>query len=275
MRKWKMPAFFLSLLFLLNSCFFAVPAFAAEQRVFDNAGLLDEADITEIEGWCEALREDWGIDLAFLTTNGTNDMQIEQYGAEFFMQQQLGVGAAQDGVLFVMDMAERDGRILTHGKAITIYTDYYIDKMWENMVGDLSDGDYWGAFYSLYADLDYYAGEYQNYLNDPDYVSEYEQEMEGGWLIAVVPAFFIGLLVAAIRLHLLKKQMDNVKPFTDGRAYLAANGYHLQRDHSNFAGSHITKVPLAKNDNNNSSWGGSSSTFSGGGSNFGGGGGKF
>lgn len=279
MRKQALHTLLLSLLFLLYSCFSAFPAFAAEQRVFDEAGLLDAADIAEIDEWCAALREDWGIDLAFLTVNGTGGADIMQYGADFFLAQGLGVGDTQDGVLFVMDMAERDGRILTHGKAIDIYTDYYIDKMWESMVGDLSAGDYYSAFYSLYYDLDDYAGEYQKYLNDPNYVSEYVTEgMESEFLLLRIGvALIVGLLVAGVRTFLLHRKMDNVKPFTDGRAYLATNGCRLRRDQSNFAGSHITKVPVARDEDHGSgsSWGGDSSSFSSGGSNFGGGGGKF
>lgn len=258
-------------------CFFLFcsTAFAAEQRVFDDAGLLSAEEIAEAEAWCADFRENWDMDLAFLTTNGTNGEEIEQFAAQFFLQNHMGVGENQDGVIFVMDMAERDGRIITHGMAIDIYTDYYIDKLWDHMVGYLSDGEYADAFYCLYNDLDYYAGEYQKYLTDPNYVSEYAQDAEDLMLARVGIAVIVGLIVAFIRLQLLKRQMDNVRPFTDGRAYLAQNGYQLSRDQCNYAGSHVTKVPIPRDDDNHSSWGGSSTTFSSGGSKFGGSGGKF
>ncbi len=273
----------ISLVLLFSFC---VPASAAGQRVFDYADLLSNSEIDDIESWCEAMRDDWDIDLAFLTTDGTDGMEVREYGAQFFLANDLGVGSDQDGVIFVLDMDTREGQIVTHGLAIDIYTDYYIDKMWNNMVSYLSDGDYYGAFYSLYEDMDYYAGEYQKYLNDPDYVSEYQEEYGDDGSISplrVILALVIGLIGAAIWVGHLKSRMNNVKPFTDGTAYLTENGYHLNRDESNFVRTYTTSAPIPDDDDNDSSWGGGSSTswgggsstFSSGGSNFGGGGGKF
>ncbi len=275
MRKRTLHTMLVSLVLLFSFC---VPVFAAEQSVFDYAGLLSDSEIDDIESWCEAMRNDWDIDLAFLTTDDTEGMEVREYGAQFFLENDLGVGSDQDGVIFVLDMDTREGQIVTHGLAINIYTDYYIDKMWDNMVSYLSDGDYYGAFYSLYEDMDYYAGEYQKYLNDPDYVSEYEEEYgdDGGISpLRVILALVIGLIGGGIWISHLKSQMNNVKPFTDGTAYLTENGYHLERDESNFARTYTTSVPIPDDDDNDSSWGGGSSTFSSGDSDFGGGGGKF
>ena len=275
---------FLTALVMLFS---AVPVFAeemTEQRVFDYAELLSDADEREMHLWVADMQENWGMDLAFLTTNDTEGKSVQQYGADFYVEQNLGLGENYDGVIFVLDMGNREGQIITSGKAIDIYTDYYIDVMWDDMVTFLSDGDYYNAFFTLYMDLDHYASEYATYQKDPDsYLSDYSkaQKVKSIATSLVIAAVF-ALVIAAMAVSSMKKSCRNVKPFTDGRAYLKENGFYLTVNRDSFANTHTSIMPIPRDDDNHhgggisgGSWGGGSSTFSGGGRSFGGGGGKF
>ena len=276
---------FLTALVMLFS---AVPVFAeemTEQRVFDYAELLSDADEREMHLWVADMQENWGMDLAFLTTNDTEGKSVQQYGADFYVEQNLGLGEKYDGVIFVLDMGNREGQIITSGKAIDIYTDYYIDVMWDDMVTFLSDGDYYNAFFTLYMDLDHYASEYATYQKDPDsYLSDYSKAQKVKSIAtSVVIAAVFALVIAAMAVSSMKKSCRNVKPFTDGRAYLKENGFYLTVNRDSFANTHTSIMPIPRDDDNHhgggfhsgGSWGGSSSTFSGGGRSFGGGGGKF
>ena len=258
-----------------------VPVYAAEQRVFDYADLISDSDEQEMQLWVEDMQENWGMDLAFLTTYDTEGKSVRQYGADFYVEHDLGLGANYDGVIFVLDMGTREGQILTCGKAIDIYTDFYIDKMWDNMVGYLSDGDYYWAFFTLYMDLHAYAEEYAQYLENPDgYVSEYQEaQKKSNFLLYLGVAAIFALIVAAFAVSSMKKACKNVRPFTDGRAYLKENGFYLTTNRDTFANTHTSMMPIPKDDDHHhsgGSWGGGSSTFRGGGGrSFGGGGGKF
>ncbi len=275
------------LMFLMVFCMIlpAVPVFAAEQRVFDYAELLSEEDEREMHLWVEDMQANWGMDLAFLTTNDTEGKSVQQYGADFYEEQNLGLGENYDGVIFVLDMGSREGQIITCGKAIDIYTDYYIDQMWDNMVGFLSDGDYYNAFFTLYMDLHSYAFEYEKYQADPDsYISDYSAEQKKKSIIMLLGvAAVFSLAMAAFAVNSMKKSCRNVKPFTDGRAYLKENGFYLTVNRDSFASTHTAMMPIPRDDDHHhgggisgGSWGGGSSTFSGGGGrSFGGGGGKF
>ena len=275
------------LMFLMVFCMIlpAVPVFAAEQRVFDYAELLSEEDEREMHLWVEDMQANWGMDLAFLTTNDTEGKSVQQYGADFYEEQNLGLGENYDGVIFVLDMGGREGQIITCGKAIDIYTDYYIDVMWDDMVSFLSEGDYYNAFFTLYMDLHHYAGEYATYQKDPDsYLSDYSkaQKVKSITTSVVIAAVF-ALAIAAMAVGSMRKSCRNVKPFTDGRAYLKENGFYLTVNRDSFANTHTSIMPIPRDDDNHhgggfhsgGSWGGGSSTFSGGGRSFGGGGGRF
>ena len=264
----------------------ALPVFGAEmteQRVFDYAELIDEADEREMHLWIQDMRENWGMDLAYLTTDDTEGKSVQQYGADFYVEHDLGLGENYDGVIFVLDMGNREGQIITSGKAIDIYTDYYIDQMWDNMVGYLSEGDYYNAFFSLYMDMNELAGEYEQYQTDPDsYISDYSkaQKQKSIFTSLGIAAIF-SLVIAGFAVSSMKKACRNVRPYTDGRAYLKENGFYLTTNQDSFATTHTSMMPIPRDDDDHhsggigGSWGGGSSTFSGGGRSFGGGGGKF
>ena len=276
------------LVLLTALCMFlsVLPVFGAEmteQRVFDYAELIDEADEREMHLWIQDMRENWGMDLAYLTTDDTEGKTVQQYGADFYVEHDLGLGENYDGVIFVLDMGNREGQIITSGKAIDIYTDYYIDQMWDNMVGYLSDGDYYNAFFSLYMDMNELAGEYEQYQTDPDsFISDYSkaQKQKSIFTSLGIAAIF-SLVIAAFAVSSMKKACRNVRPYTDGRAYLKENGFYLTTNQDSFATTHTSMMPIPRDDDDHhsggigGSWGGGSSTFSGGGRSFGGGGGKF
>lgn len=278
----------LVLLTILCMLFSVLPVFGAEvteQRVFDYAELLSDAEEREIHGWVQDMQENWGMDLAYLTTNDTEGKSVQQYGADFYIEHDLGMGENYDGVIFVLDMGQREGQIITCGKAIDIYTDFYIDQMWDNMVDSLSDGDYYNAFFSLYMDMQELAGEYETYQKDPDsFISDYTKAHKTRSLLTsgAISAVFAAV-IALFGVTSMKKSCKNVKPYTDGRAYLKENGYHLSVNRDSFASTHTALMPIPRDDDHHhhgggisgGSWGGGSSTFSGGGRSFGGGGGKF
>ncbi|MGN0135335.1 TPM domain-containing protein [Anaerotignum sp.] len=273
-----------------------VPAFAdetMEQRVFDYADLISATEEQEMNLWIEEMRESWGLDLAYVTTYDTEGKSARNYGADFYVEHELGLGETYDGVIFVLDMTNREGQIVTCGKAIDIYTDDYIALMWNNMKEYLSDGEYYGAFFSLFMDMNDIAEEYAAYQENPDsYVSPYQQESSAylSQNLALqknsrVPMFVgvaavFSLVIAGISVASMRKSCKNIRPFTDGRAYLKENGFHLQVNQDTFANTHTTMMPVPRNDDNHhhsgGSWGGPSTTFHGGGGrSFGGGGGKF
>lgn len=264
---------------------FTLPAFgdslSREQRVYDYADLFSYEEEEALQKRAEQIIEQWDMDMIFLTTEDTEGLEAKYYAAEFFTDHDFGIGEDADGIIMIVDMGERDAQIVTHGKAIDIFTDYYIDKIWNEMAGDLSDGAYFTAMNTLCDRVEYYNGEYEKYQNDPNYVSEYQQAQNArkksrtGAGIAV--SSLLSALISLFSVKHMQSKYRNIQPYTDGRAYLKENGMTLTKNQDVFAGTHTSRTPIPKDNGHGggSSWGGSSSTFSSGGSSFGGGGGKF
>ena len=93
----------LMMVFLLLS---VLPASAAEQRVFDNADLLTAEEEQNLQQFCEDAKEEYDIDFAYLTTKDTEGLSTREYGAQFYIEQNLGVGENYSGAIFVLDMGE-------------------------------------------------------------------------------------------------------------------------------------------------------------------------
>ncbi|MGN1231678.1 MAG: TPM domain-containing protein, partial [Anaerotignum sp.] len=224
-----------------------VPAFAEEGRVFDNADLLTAEEEADLQALSEQIQQDWELDLAYLTTNDTEGMSVREYGAQVYMEKNLGIGEDYSGLIFVVDMGSREAQIVTSGRAIDIFTDYYIEIIWDEVMGYLSDGDFYGGMVVLGEDVSYYCGEYQKYLEDPDYISSYEQEQD----VNVLPFFMgiavlISLVIAGIGVSIMRGSCKTILPYTDGRAYLKGNGCHMTVNQDTFASTRTNMMPIPK-----------------------------
>lgn len=270
---------FLMTVFLLFS---VLPVSAAEQRVFDNADLLTAEEEQNLQQFCEDAREEYEIDFAYLTTNDTDGLSTREYGAQFYIEQDFGVGEDYSGAIFVLNMGEREGQLVTCGEAMDMITDADADAIWDEISGYFSDGDYYGGMEQLWWDVDALCTEYQTYGAEgrPEtdtFFSENPISSGGGIAVLVLLAAVFSAVIAGVSVMSMRRACKNVHPFTDGRAYLKENGCQLRTNQDTFANTHTSMVPIPRDDDNHHHTGGFSGggSFSSGGRSFGGGGGKF
>ena len=60
-----------------------------------------------MQQFCEDAKEEYDIDFAYLTTKDTEGLSTREYGAQFYIEQNLGVGEDYSGAIFVLDMGEK------------------------------------------------------------------------------------------------------------------------------------------------------------------------
>lgn len=236
-------------------------------HVFDDAGLLSTEEAGQLETQAAQIGDTYDMDVLIVTTNDTQGLTTREYGIQFFLDGGFGYGATNDGIVFVIDMGEHEGQIVTSGLAMDIFPDDTIDDIWEDVSSYLSDGAYYDGMTAFLTDVSHGMGEYQNYLDNPESVSaqKYAKAHEGDkdsaliWALAAVP---IAAVVAAIVVWVLRRGHNNVRPFTDGQAYLKENGVHMYQNNDRFVNTFTTRTKIKKDDDHD-------------GGSFGGGGGKF
>jgi len=267
---------------LLLLCTLTVTAFADKAYIIDQAGLLDEYDSQTLTEMAVELQEAYGMDAVVLTVDSLNGTDAQTYADDYYDQN----GYGENGVLMLLAMEEREYYITTSGEAIYALTDYALYEMENAFLGDLSDGDYFDAFYSYLWDVDYYMEAYREsgaidgyipeenryYGHDDVVYSEediqYEDIAGTSWLISAI----IGLVVAGIALLIMRGSMNTKQKQYSADDYLKAGSYHLTKQRDVFLYSQVTKQ--RKPEQNNSS-GGSGVHRSASGRSHGGRGGKF
>jgi len=274
---------FLSLLLcLLLVGSLALTASAAKNYVIDQADLLDEFDIATLTEMAEEIHQNYGMDAVVLTVNSLGGKDAQSYADDYYDQN----GYAEDGVLMLLAMEEREYYITTSGETIYALTDYALYEMENAFLGDLSDGDYFDAFHSYLWDVDYYVNAYKEsgaidgyipeedryYGHDDVVYSASSEDLTGTvWLISAG----IGLIVAAVAVLIMRASMNTKRSQHSAEEYMKAGTYALTRHQDLFLYSQVSKQRKPENNNTGGSSGGSGVHRSSSGRSHGGRGGKF
>lgn len=139
----KAPVLLLVLFFALLAGGGAV--FAADQHIYDNAGLLNEAEIHELEALAAKHSETHGADFLFLTTPSTDRQLITTYMGDFF-DGWAEENGQENAVLLTIDIGRREVYLAGFGTAKTKLDNSRVEQVLDRIMPYMSSGDYGGAF---------------------------------------------------------------------------------------------------------------------------------
>lgn len=147
MKKRLWLCWFLAAVLCLGA---AVGVWGAEERprVYDMAGLLEASRIQQFEQEIQDCREKHGIEAVVVTTEDAGGKRSQEYADNFYDEGDFG----EDGILFLIDMDNRELAISTSGKAIWIFTDQRIEEMLDGVYEGASRGDYAASVDSFLTD---------------------------------------------------------------------------------------------------------------------------
>ena len=279
-----MKLLLLSLVLML--CLTAFAAAADVPRLDDSADLLTDSEETELLAVLDEISERQQFDVVVVTTNTLNGKTVAGYADDYFDDNGFGFGADRDGILLLLNMAERDWWISTSGYGLTAFTDHGLDDMADVFLPYLSGG-YYAEGFSVFAGLcdDYVTqakqgmpygyndyGDFDNSYGYDDYYGDanYGEQSSGG--ASLMAALVIGLIGAFIVTSSMKAQLKSVRQQNAG-AYVKEGSLKLTDSREMFLYRNVTKT--VRQDNNSHSGGGSHSHRSSSGRSHGGRGGRF
>lgn len=132
--------------FLLFTVFCGgLTAFAEEKRVYDQAGLFSADSVMLLDARASTLTHKLEVDFIIVTTDDARGKTPQAYADDFYDDNGFGVGGDKSGVLFLIDMDNREVYLSTSGKAIAYLTDTIIDGLLDDSIGYLKRQDYSGA----------------------------------------------------------------------------------------------------------------------------------
>ncbi len=211
------------------------PESDAAQLILDEAELLNDTQLLRLESKARKISQRHGCNLYVLTVPTMNGAQRREFAKTYYNEHALGNGDFRNGVLFLIAMDTRDYVTITYGRnpqntseygpGVLAFTDYGVEKLEEQVVPYLSDGDYYKAFdcyldtCSTYLDL-YAQGEaYDKGTRLPG------EAIFGPAQIAII--IFLPLLIAFIVCMIFKAQMKTAKQAVYAGDYVDADSFAL------------------------------------------------
>lgn len=276
----KVLSFLACLLIIVSLIPFGSTADAAPlPLVMDYAGVLTETEEAALAQKAETVSDKYGLDVIVLfidtyTTAGYSD--ISDYADDFYDQNGYGYGQTEDGLMLVVSLNERATYISTGGKAIDGFTDYGINKIFEDIIPYMKNGNWYSAANRFIADCDDYMRKY----NSGTPYDVYNEKRKNFSLEALIADSGIGLLLAGLPLRKKKKEMKSVKAKVGAEDYELRNSFRLTDRNDYFINKTMSRTPIPRNDNYSSGsrpsgMGGSSIHVSSSGHTHGGGGAHF
>lgn len=153
MKKIRYMAALLCM-FLVN----VLPVSATEEaslpRVVDNAEILSDAEESELTSLVNDIATVYQIDVVLITENQRKEADIQAEADMLFDTNGYGIGEKKDGVLFVLDMGNREWAISTHGDTITLFSDYDLNSLGQTAAQNyFANGRYRDGFVSYVAGI--------------------------------------------------------------------------------------------------------------------------
>lgn len=283
--------FLRTLLILLLIPFLALPVFALQPKVVDEADLLSREEESMLEAKAQALAEQYSMDVVILTVNSTSGVYIEQYADDYYDNNGYGIGENYSGVLVMLCMDTREWAISTCGDTRYALTDYGIEQLFSVMAGDLSYGYYYDAFdaylnalpqyFDAYLKGDPIDGDSGGYTGPGSYepgtdddIIYYPEDPPGFWDVFPT-SLLIGAVVALITVLIMRSSMNTVRKQSSASAYKAYEGCRLVRQQDIFLYSTLSRTRRPQDTGGGGGGGGSSVHRSSSGRSHGGGHGRF
>ena len=250
------------------------------QYVVDQADLLTDEENNELNMLASALSEETQVDVLIALVETIDGETAEEYAVSLNGSRRWW--DTDDAILFLIAVEEREWYISTFGKAITVFTDYGMDRLGTAAATYFSDGRWYDGFEFYMKDmLPTYFEAAQNGTPIDVYQPEtglgYYDPIQEKSLWSVLPiSLMIGVAVAGVSLFAMRFSMNTKRRQHSAGDYLKSGSYQLRTHQDIFLYSNLSKTRRQQNTGGpGGHHGGSSIHRSSGGRSHGGRGGKF
>lgn len=239
----KLLSLFLTLTLLLA---LAVPAMAADAPcLVDNADLLDATEEEILIEMLEEVSVSWNVDVVVVTEADLQGASSTAYADDFF---DYG-GYGEDGILWLIDMDNRQSTISTAGSCIAAFTDAGQEYMQDELAPMLTDGEYYEA-------IAYFTELCDDYLQRADEGTPYDTDdlpyMTFDPLFSAIVALVIGLVVALIVTGIMKAQLKSVRSKAEAADYLKSGSLQVTESRDLFLYRHVNRMAKPKQNSGSS-----------------------
>lgn len=262
------------LIWMMFFSFLAGPTvFGAADSVDDQAGLLTETQIQQLNEQAARLNEEIKGEVFIVTTTSNQD-DPEQYAYDYLQSK---IGNDNNGAVLLMDMGQRHIFIATSGNMIDYLDDERIDSILDIVASDMQSGNYFDAGTHYIEESDKYVkagvpGGHYRVDKETGKITRYKVLTPLEILLSLAAAALAGLGFFTI-----VKSKYQLKLGTYSYPYREKAIVDLQQREDRLVNSFVTtrRIPRPKSGGGGFGGGGGSTTTMSGGGTFGGGGRDF
>lgn len=233
MKRFKKLA---ALLCLCAGWLLAMQVSAEECLVYDHADLLSVQEEEYLENLAAERGEQWNMNFLVVTIDDAEGKSSMEYADDFY-DAQFPEETEEDGVLYLIDMDNREIYLSPCGEAIRYLTDDRIECILDKAYEYVAEGDYYGTFVTFLEETEGYLMEgipsdQYNYDVNTGEIDKYQEPMRitiGEFLFALVAA----LIPAAITVGVIKAKYQlkfedfHYDAYTDSEVQLSVKSDRL------------------------------------------------
>lgn len=216
--------------------------------VYDEAGLLNKSTVSNLVAKAAQIKKDTGLTVAIVTLNELNGYTPARYASNYYTS-----NFDNNGVLFLISMAERDWWIEINGTSSNLLTESRLDAIEDEMIPMLSNGNYDKAMTLFVDKVDKY------YTTDPSKDINWEELLV---VLGVIGG--ISLLFAGAYVYSLVKSMNNAVPNNYAHAYGIDNSFILRDKRDIYLYNKVTKTQRQQSSSRSGGGGGGGGSSRGG-----------
>ena len=211
----------------------AADASMSASGIYDEADLLSADEEASLLTKLEKYSERYSADIAIVTTDDAGGLSAQAYADAY--AEKIGQSMSRDeypGILFLIDMDNRQIYMATQGQAMNYYDDYRINKVLDNCYNHITDGDYKGTCDAFLKGVRDYMGR----------STDRSARMDAfGVLLRLIIAIVIG---AVVTFAMVFRRGGRVT--TNSRTYFDASGSHLDAKEDRFMNRTVTRRHIEK-----------------------------
>ncbi len=190
-------------------------------RLYDKADILSESEEQSLLEKLNSVSELYGTDFIVIAVDTVGSYSAGGYAEEFFDRFNYGIGESRNGVMLMLSMKEREYRILSNGFIGDTLDDDAIDSIGDEIVSDLSYGNYFNAFSKFVTRSEYYVN---GAINGFPF----------NYLTGIAISLFIGFIASLITVSSMKKRLKTVNSVNEANAYMRQGSMSLKRANDMF-----------------------------------------
>lgn len=133
------------------------PVVDATKKIYDYANLITKDEEEALYNKVQEFINKYDMDMAIVTINSNPKSSSMAYADDFYDYNNFGKGTNKTGLLFLIDMQNRNMWISTTGDAINIYTDSRINTILDYTYDKISNEDYNGCAEQFIDKASYFA----------------------------------------------------------------------------------------------------------------------